>query len=157
MCALLDANLTCVPTFTVMSNTSIPLYSTNSRLQQLITLGHDIQQEIIVFVPLVIGGVLYFSAVVALFWYIYYARARSPGLAWSATVYLTTYSVAGAVGAACAVTMASSALRFAGATLAGDGEITATGGSALQVLQWIIVGLTLLWHVLIPRLWSPRR
>ncbi len=155
---MLPANLTCVPTFMTTANSSIPLYSTDARLEQLIRLGHDIQRQIIVFVPLVIGGLLYFSAVVALFWYIYFARARaSAGAAWSATVYLTTYSVAGAVGAASAVTMASSALRFAGTALADGGEIVATGGSALQVLQWMIVGLTLVWHILIPRLWSPRR
>jgi len=163
MCSLLGQNLTCVPTFTALPNATIPLSSASPSLQQLITLGHAIQQQIIVFVPLVIGGLLYFSAVVGLFTYIYYFRAGpKAGRAWSVVVLLTTYSVAGAVGAASAVSMASSALRFAGTNLGAgghvgtEGEIVASGGASLQVLQWMIVGLTILWHICIPRLWSPR-
>ena len=136
----------------------------DASLRQLLALGLDIQQKIIVFVPLVIGGILYFAAVVALFYYVVFAQkrgGRAMDRAWAATVYLTTYSVAGAVGAASAVSMASSALRFAGTNLglggaaAGGGQVVASGGSSLQVLQWMIVGLTVVWHICIPRLWSP--
>ena len=158
--------MTCAPTFAAAGDgpTSGALTSTDASLGQLLVLGRDIQRKIIVFVPLVLGGLLYFSAVVSLFYYVLFARRRpGPALdrAWAATVYLTTYSVAGAVGAASAVSMAGSALRFAGTNLGlgggspGGGVVVASGGTSLQVLQWMIVGLTVLWHICIPRLWSP--
>jgi hypothetical protein len=167
MCAMLGDTTTCAPTFMTGANaTSIGPLTKNAdeSLRQLLALGLDIQQKIIVFVPLVIGGILYFAAVVALFYFVVFAQkkgGRTLDHAWAATVYLTTYSVAGAVGAASAVSMASSALRFAGTNLGlggaatNGGQVVASGGTSLQVLQWMIVGLTILWHICIPRLWSP--
>jgi len=163
---MLGNTMTCTPSFAAGGNSTTPslLTSTDASLNQLLALGHDIQQKIIVFVPLVIGGILYFAAVLSLFYYVLFARQRpGPTLdrTWAATVYLTTYSVAGAVGAASAVSMASSALRFAGTNLGlgggspGGGVVVASGGTSLQVLQWMIVGLTVMWHICIPRLWSP--
>lgn len=119
-------------------------------LRSLLLLGHDIQQKIIVFVPLLIGGILFLASFCALLaWALLSGKKPDQAdKAKKASFMLTTYSVAGAVGAAAAVTMASSALRFAGTSLANSSSsVQAVGGQALQALQWLIVVFTMLWHL----------
>ncbi|CAK7235070.1 hypothetical protein SBRCBS47491_009167 [Sporothrix bragantina] len=80
--------------------------------------------------------------------------------AWQAAVFLTTGAVMAALAAAISSTVAVRALLFASTSLPGTTApststtaITVSGGGPLQVLQWMIVVLTMLWHPLLESVW----
>ncbi|CAK7238648.1 MAG: hypothetical protein STHCBS139747_000066 [Sporothrix thermara] len=80
--------------------------------------------------------------------------------AWQAAVFLATGAVMAALAAAIASTVAVRALLFASTSLPGTAEpstgttaIVVSGGGPMQVLQWMIVVLTMLWHPLLDSVW----
>lgn len=79
--------------------------------------------------------------------------------AWQAAVILTTGAVMAAVAAAIASTVAVRALLFSGTSLPGStpststSAITVSGGTSVQVLEWMIVVMTMLWHPLLESVW----
>ncbi|TPX16500.1 uncharacterized protein E0L32_003794 [Thyridium curvatum] len=158
LCAGFNSNLTCQPSYMADNRTLTDPFADRS-LKDFLLLGRQIQEKIIVFVPLFVGALLLLSSILSLIIWDMVADKGSPTArnARAAVSYLTSYSVAGAVGAAASVTMASRALQFAGTSLGagGDGgDIRATGGMALQVLQWLAVVFTLGWHLVVTVLWG---
>ncbi|KAL1900550.1 hypothetical protein Sste5346_002273 [Sporothrix stenoceras] len=81
--------------------------------------------------------------------------------AWNAAVMLTTGAVMAALAAAISSTVAVRALLFAGTSLPGGDSASSTsasainvsGGTSIQVLEWLIVVLTMLWHPLLETVW----
>lgn len=79
--------------------------------------------------------------------------------AWSAAVILTTGAVMAAVAASIATTVAVRALLFSGTTLPGAtpstaaSSISVSGGKSVQVLEWMIVFMVILWHPLLETVW----
>ncbi|CAK7271336.1 hypothetical protein SEPCBS57363_004567 [Sporothrix epigloea] len=80
--------------------------------------------------------------------------------AWRMAVLLATGAVMAALVAAIASTAAVRALLFASTSLPGTAvrptsstAITVSGGGPVQVLQWMIVVLIMLWHPLLESVW----
>ncbi|ERS99006.1 uncharacterized protein SPSK_04498 [Sporothrix schenckii 1099-18] len=79
--------------------------------------------------------------------------------AWHAAVLLTTGAIMSALAAAIATTVAVRALLFAGTSLPGSEisnaatAIDVSGGKSIQVLEWLIVVLTMLWHPVLESVW----
>lgn len=80
--------------------------------------------------------------------------------AWQAAVMLATGAVMSALAAAISSTVAVRALLFASTSLPGTTAsststtaIDVSGGTSVQVLQWMIVLLTVLWHPLLESMW----
>ncbi|OAA66987.1 hypothetical protein SPI_01563 [Niveomyces insectorum RCEF 264] len=178
-------NLTGAGGHYVLPGTTMPAASA---LQPLLALAAGIQSNsagpggvvAVVFVPLLIGCIFFVTAVGALLAHeafaghqdgnTTYADGKAAAAfghkqrAWQVVGLLTTYSVAAAVGAATAATVASRALLFAGTVLPGSTNTAAsanasstsmlvTSGVALPVLIWLIVFMTLSWHLLMTLVW----
>ena len=80
--------------------------------------------------------------------------------AWSAAVLMTTGAVMAAVAAAISTTVAVRALLFAGTNLPGSDTaaksttaIAVSGGTSIQVLEWLIVVFVMLWHPILEPFW----
>ncbi|EFX00031.1 hypothetical protein CMQ_348 [Grosmannia clavigera kw1407] len=160
------------------ANTAAP-----SDLQAMLALATTMQgstatgQTVVsaVFVPLIVGCVFFVTAVCAL---LAHGALNEPKFveedgacyesvhrtrAWQVVGVVTTYSVAASLAAAIATTAAGRALLFAGSALPGAAltaaqaasrdTIQAQTGTALPVLQWLVVTLTLMWHLLMTFVW----
>ncbi|CAK7226422.1 hypothetical protein SCUCBS95973_006194 [Sporothrix curviconia] len=133
----------------------------------------------IVYVPLLLSALCFVGAAGSLLAFRIFARAGSNKYtggdgneyqdekafvhernAWQAAVLLTTGAVMAALAAAISSTVAVRALLFASTSLPGTTApststtaIVVSGGGPMQVLQWMIVVLTMLWHPLLESVW----
>ncbi|CAK7200928.1 hypothetical protein SEUCBS139899_003628 [Sporothrix eucalyptigena] len=132
----------------------------------------------IVYVPLLLSALCFIGAAGSLLAFRIFSRASNKYMggdgeayqnekaylhernAWQAAVMLTTGAVMAALAAAISSTVAVRALQFASTSLPGTTTsststtaISVSGGTSMQVLQWLIVVLTMLWHPLLESVW----
>ncbi|EPE06380.1 hypothetical protein F503_02508 [Ophiostoma piceae UAMH 11346] len=152
-------------------------------LQPLLALADGIQSGStgpggvlsIIYIPLLLSALCFASAGGSLIAFRVFSRAaaaksyddgadekvfRHERNSWNAAIMMTTGAVMAAVAAAIATTVAVRALLFAGTDLPGSDTssksttaIDVSGGTSVQVLEWLIVAFVMLWHPILEPFW----